>query len=156
MPRPSRPSSDRVSPLPPPGFRPPKDKRFRRNRPRRSQLIALAPAAEQLRAAQGYRADFGSYVPDPNAFANVLEAADRWAIELGAAQRWLAYVEEQDAFAWTAVLDMLRVFSPAFLIAAKHATVARRYSALAYLIGARRKPRKRKAAKKAKAKTPAT
>ncbi len=154
MPRALPPLLVPLSPRVPPLFRTPSNKRHRRNRPRRSQLAFLGTAATEVRESKEYRADFGNYVPDPKQLADALDAANRWSTELRAAQLWLAYVEDEDARAWTRVLQFLRAFAPAFLIAAKHTAVARRYGAVAQIINARRKPRKNKTAKKARAQRP--
>lgn len=135
---------ERLTPPVPPLFRPPTNKSHRRNRPRRTQLALLEQAAEELRESTRYDADFGSYAPEREKFAAALEEANRWNRELRAGQRWLLYVEDEEARAWSRVLGFLTAFSPAFLLAAKHAGVSQRYGALKQMILVRRKPRKKK------------
>ena len=139
------------APSPPPAFRPPSDKRHRRNRPRRTQVAFALDAATELRRATTYEADFGQYAPSRELLATRLEAAKAWNVELGRAAAWLSYVEQQDAEAWEGVFDLFRTLGPMFAMAAKHGAVRARYHALGRLLDARKgKASKTSTSKRAK------
>jgi hypothetical protein len=83
-------------------------------RPLGVQVGKAAEVASELRHAPDYKDQFGVGAPDPLAFADSLDSASAWSLEVERATLWLKYVTQRERLAWMAVMPSSSKLKPRF------------------------------------------
>jgi hypothetical protein len=106
-------------------------------RPIGVQTAKAPEVAQELRAASDYTEQFGVGAPNAGTFADQLDAASAWSLEIERATAWLRYVTQQERLIWRSAMQSSAKLKPRFDQASgSDAELVSRYPALAAFFAA--------------------
>jgi hypothetical protein len=127
-----------VIPTPPPGFLPVKGGVARGVRPRKTEVIVLPEAVDELRAFADWQVTLGKAAPNQADMVAAFESASEWTVMKTATRTWLTYSSNEEGVAWIAARAFMATVKP-LLTAAVTAdpAIASSYPKLCALFGAK-------------------